>query len=134
VVDGLTVDGLAPGRIEAPTSAEQVAEILRAAADAGESVVPIGGGRALGLGDVPERFDVAVETRALDRVLEQSQADMTVSVEAGITVEALNAQLAQVGQFLPSTPSTRPATPSAASSPPASAARFGSATARPATS
>jgi glycolate oxidase FAD binding subunit len=33
---------------------------------------------------------------------------MTVSVEAGITVEALNAQLAQVGQFLPVDPFNAP--------------------------
>jgi glycolate oxidase FAD binding subunit len=100
----VVVDGLAPRRTETPATPEALAEALRAAAADGEAVVPVGGGRALGLGDVPERFDVALETRALDRVLEQSQADMTVSVEAGITVEALNARLAQVGQFLPIDP------------------------------
>jgi glycolate oxidase FAD binding subunit len=60
------------------------------------------------MGDPPDRFDVALETRALDRVLEMSQADMTVSVEAGITLEALNATLAQVGQFLPIDPFNAP--------------------------
>ncbi len=104
----MVVDGLAPKRLERPSTAEQVAEALRAASDAGEAIVPVGGGRALGLGDPPERFDVALETRALDRVLEQSQADMTVSVEAGITLEALNARLAQVGQFLPIDPFNAP--------------------------
>jgi glycolate oxidase FAD binding subunit len=104
----VVVDGLTPGRVERPSTAEQVAEALHDAAEAGRSVVPVGGGRALGLGDPPERFDVALETRALDRVLELSQADMTVSVEAGITLEALNASLAQVGQFLPIDPFNAP--------------------------
>jgi glycolate oxidase FAD binding subunit len=104
----VVVDGLTPGRVERPSTAEQVAEALHEAAEAGRSVVPVGGGRALGLGDPPERFDVALETRALDRVLELSQADMTVSVEAGITLEALNASLAQVGQFLPIDPFNAP--------------------------
>jgi len=104
----VVVDGLTPGRVERPTSAEALAEALHDAAAHGEAVVPVGGGRALGLGDVPERVDVALETRALDRVLEQSQADMTVSVEAGITVEALDARLAQVGQFLPLDPFNAP--------------------------
>jgi glycolate oxidase FAD binding subunit len=104
----VVVDGLAPARVARPTSAEEVAETLREAAAAGQAVVPVGGGRALGLGDPPDRFDVALETRALDRVLELSQADMTVGVEAGITLEALNARLAQVGQFLPVDPFNAP--------------------------
>ena len=104
----MVVDGLTPGRVERPSSADQVAEALRDAAEDGRSVVPVGGGRALGIGDPPQRFDVALETRALDRVLELSQADMTVSVEAGITLEALNATLAQVGQFLPIDPFNAP--------------------------
>jgi glycolate oxidase FAD binding subunit len=104
----VVVDGLTPARVERPGTAGELAEALRAAARAGESVVPIGGGRALGMGDPLERFDVALETRALDRVLEQSQADLTVSVEAGITIEALNARLAQVGQFLPIDPPGSP--------------------------
>ncbi|HEY4027585.1 MAG TPA: FAD-binding oxidoreductase [Candidatus Dormibacteraeota bacterium] len=104
----MVVDGLEPARVERPSTAGELAEALRAAAEAGESVVPVGGGRALGMGDPLERFDVALETRALDRVLEESQADLTISVEAGITVEALNARLAQVGQFLPIDPPGSP--------------------------
>src|SRR5205823_4391904 len=47
-------------------------------------------------------------TRALNRVLEMSQADLTVSVEAGITVEELNTHLAEIGQFLPIDPFNAP--------------------------
>jgi glycolate oxidase FAD binding subunit len=104
----VVVDGLEPGRVVRPTSAEQVAGALNDAAAEGAAVVPVGGGRALGLGDPPERFDVALETCALDRVLERSQADMTISVEAGITLEAVNATLAEVGQFLPIDPFNAP--------------------------
>ena len=94
--------------MERPRSAEQVAEALRTAAGAGEAVIPVGGGRALGLGNPPERFDLALETRDLRRILELSPADMTVSVEAGITVEELNAILADEGQFLPIDPFNAP--------------------------
>src|SRR5438132_2442805 len=78
---GPVIDGLEPGRVEQPQTAEQLAEALHAAAERGEAAVPVGGGRALGLGGPLERFDVAIETRALNRILEQSQADMTISVE-----------------------------------------------------
>jgi glycolate oxidase FAD binding subunit len=102
------VDGLEAARVERPESAEQLAEALATAAAAGEAVIPVGGGRALGLGDLPERFDVALETGGLRRVIELSQADMTVSVEAGLTVEELNAELAAVGQFVPIDPFNAP--------------------------
>lgn len=82
--------------------------MLHAAAVAEQAAVPVGGGRALAMGDPLQRFDIALETRGLDRIIELSQADLTVSVEAGITVEALNAQLATVGQFLPIDPFNAP--------------------------
>jgi len=102
------VDGLAPERVEQPQDPEQLAEALRVAAERREAVVPVGGGRALGLGAPLERFDVAIETRRLDRVLELSQADMTVSVEAGITLEQVNEELGKVGQILPIDPFNSP--------------------------
>jgi glycolate oxidase FAD binding subunit len=104
----LVVDGARPKRVERPSSAEQLAEILCTAAAEGEAVIPVGGGRALGLGDPPSRFDVALETGELNRVLEMSQADLTVSVEAGVKLEDLNAELGKVGQFLPIDPFNSP--------------------------
>ena len=41
-------------------------------------------------------------------MLEHSQADMVVSVEAGITLEALQAELGKAGQFLPLDPFNSP--------------------------
>ena len=104
----MVVDSLTPRRVEKPSTAEEVAEVLHTAARAGEAVVPVGGGRALGLGDPLQRFDVALEMRGLNRVVEMSPADMTVSVDAGITVEELNAELAKVGQFVPVDPFNAP--------------------------
>jgi glycolate oxidase FAD binding subunit len=104
----LTIDGLEPERVEQPQDAQQVAEALRAADDREEAVVPVGGGRALGLGGLLGRFDVAIETRRLNRILEQSQADMTISVEAGVTLEEVNEELGKVGQVLPIDPFNSP--------------------------
>jgi glycolate oxidase FAD binding subunit len=104
----VVVDGLEPRRVERPSSPEQLADALCTAAAAGEAVIPIGSGRALGLGDPPERFDVALETRSINRLLELSRADLTVSVEAGMTLEDLNSELAAAGQFLPLDPFNSP--------------------------
>ena len=94
--------------IEKPATAEELASRLREAAEARSAVIPVGGGRARGLGNAPERCDVELHTTRLDRVLEHSQADMVVSVEAGITLEALQSELAKAGQFLPLDPFNSP--------------------------
>lgn len=60
------------------------------------------------MGGAPLRSDVELHTTGLDRVLEHSQADMVVSVEAGITLEALQAALGKAGQFLPLDPFNSP--------------------------
>jgi len=90
--------------VERPGTAEELARKLREAAASKLAVIPVGGGRASGMGDPPSRADVQLQTARLDRVIEHSQADMVVSVEAGITLEALQAELARAGQFLPLDP------------------------------
>jgi glycolate dehydrogenase FAD-binding subunit len=94
--------------VEKPSTAEELARRLGEAAAAGSAVVPVGGGRSSGMGAPPHRCDVELHTTRLDRVLEHSQADMVVSVEAGITLEALQAELGKVGQFLPLDPFNSP--------------------------
>lgn len=94
--------------VEKPATAEEVARRLREAADARLAVVPVGGGRASAMGDPAERCDVELHTSRLDRVLEHSQGDMVVSVEAGITLEALQAVLGKMKQFLPLDPFNSP--------------------------
>ena len=94
--------------VEKPASAEELASLLRDAAAAHWAVLPVGGGRARAMGDPAQRGDVELHTTRLDRVLEHSQADMVVSVEAGITLEALQEELGKAGQFLPLDPFNSP--------------------------
>ena len=90
--------------VEKPASAEDLARRLHEAAASKLAVAPVGGGKARGMGGVIERCDVLLHTTRLDRMIEHSQADMVVSAEAGITLEALQAELAKTGQFLPLDP------------------------------
>ncbi|HWO92768.1 MAG TPA: FAD-binding oxidoreductase, partial [Methylomirabilota bacterium] len=94
--------------IEKPATAEEVARLLHEASEAGQAVYPVGGGRATQMGDPASRDGIEIRTTALDRVLERSQADMVVSVEAGITLESLQAELGKGGQFLPLDPFNSP--------------------------
>jgi glycolate oxidase FAD binding subunit len=97
-----------PIAIEKPKTEDELAHVLGDAAEARKVVVPVGGRRASGMGGVVERYDVELHTTGLDRVIEHSPADMVVSVEAGITLEAVQNELARSGQFLPIDPFNSP--------------------------
>ncbi len=86
---------------EAPDTARGVADLLASAAEQRQSVVPVGGGAHLGIGNPPSRADVLLSTRNLDRVLVHEPADMTLSVEAGATLHQVQEVLAVHGQALP---------------------------------
>ena len=91
-----------------PRSADELANMLREAAETGKAVTPVGGGRAATMGGLLERCDVELHTTGLDRVIEHTASDMVVTVEAGIQVEALQEHLARSGQFLPLDPFNSP--------------------------
>ncbi len=94
--------------VEKPATAEELARVLHGAAESNLAVLPVGGGRATAMGGAPTRRDVLLHTTRLDRVLEHSQPDMVVSVEAGITLERLQEVLEKAGQFLPLDPFNSP--------------------------
>ena len=97
----LTIDGVAAGPTAAPADRRELAELLRWAASEGLAVIPRGGGSRLALGNPPERAGLTLDLRRLNRVLDFQPADMTVTVEAGITLEALQQAVAAAGQSVP---------------------------------
>jgi glycolate oxidase FAD binding subunit len=102
------VDGRTPGAVVLPGSVEETARVVRLAAAAGVPVVPWGGGTQMSLGAPPPSGALVVGTRRLTRVLEHEPGDLTATVEAGITLEALAAALAARGQWLPLDPPRSP--------------------------
>lgn len=97
----LTVDGLTvPERVEPATPAE-LADVLAEAAKQGRALIPVGGGTRLGLGNPPERADLAVSTRRLSGIIAHEPADLTLSVEGGTPLAELQAALGERGQWLP---------------------------------
>jgi glycolate oxidase FAD binding subunit len=90
-----------PARLEEPADAECVAATLAAAAEAGSAVVAFGGSTLQSIGNAPRRYDVALALRRLDRVLQYDPRDLTIGVQAGLTLENLARTLAQARQFIP---------------------------------
>lgn len=91
-----------------PASAEETAEVLAQADAGGQAVTPVGGGRALAMGMPVNGDRLELRTSGLARVLEHSQADLTCTVEAGVTLERLQEELGRAGQFLPLDPRNSP--------------------------
>ena len=98
------IDGAMPRFAQQPRTREDVASLLASATSAGLAVVPQGRRTALELGRPLDRYDVALDLRGLDRTVAYEPRDLTVTVEAGVTLRALHALLAEHGQYLPADP------------------------------
>jgi len=98
---GFALAGRMPERIFVPQTIDELAAFLRECDDAGRAAVIFGGNTLQALGNAPARYDVAIDMRALGAVVEYEPRDFTISVEAGITVAALERELAERGQFVP---------------------------------
>lgn len=92
--------GVQPKLVVAPSSENDIAEILRLSNEAGLAVIPRGGLTKLGWGNPPARADIILSTARLNHVLEHAWADLTVTVQAGCTIQKLQETLAQHGQRL----------------------------------
>lgn len=97
----------APHIVAVPGAAEEIAALLRVADEAGAAVVPWGGGTQQTLGHAPRRYDLAISLRRLNTVIAYHPEDMTIAVEAGITLRDLDGVLAARGQMLPLDPPLR---------------------------
>jgi glycolate oxidase FAD binding subunit len=97
----LTIDGFGPLPVAAPATTAEVGEIVRRCAAEGRAVYPIGGRTMLDYGTPPSRPGVAVDLRRLDQVIDYPARDMTITVQAGITVARLQEVLRAEGQQLP---------------------------------
>lgn len=101
---GFGIDAVEPALAFSPDDRHEVAALLHAADEAGVVVVPQGGRTALSLGRPLQRYDVALETRGLARIVEYVPDDLTLTVEAGMHLDALQRTLREHGQYLPIDP------------------------------
>jgi glycolate oxidase FAD binding subunit len=94
------VGGILPRAVVEPGNEEELARVLKLAREAGLAVIPRGGGTKVHWGNAPTRADLILSTARMDRVIEHAWADLTVSVEAGCTLQKLQGELAKHGQRL----------------------------------
>jgi glycolate oxidase FAD binding subunit len=95
------IDGIVPGAVVRPASAEEGAEAVCFAVAEKLAVVPVGSKSKCDLGMTPERYDIAIDMTALRGIAHFDAGDLTLSVDAGLPLRDLELFLREKGQFLP---------------------------------
>jgi glycolate oxidase FAD binding subunit len=72
-----------------PGSVAELGDLVRGAAAEDQGLYPLGGGTMLGLGLPPARAGRAVDLRGLSQLIDYPARDMTVTVQAGMTIAEL---------------------------------------------
>ena len=103
------VDGETPQAAVRPRTYEEVGQLLSTANERGLAVIPLGGRNHAGLGNAPERYDIALDLSRLDQVVEFEPADLTITVQAGLTLGELRRVAGESGLMVPFDPSLQDA-------------------------
>jgi glycolate oxidase FAD binding subunit len=97
----LTIDGLPPLKVLRPDTVDDLAKLI---SNEKGAIVPFGAGTQLSFGNPLRSADTAVDLTQLSRITEYVPADLTIHVEAGVTLGQLHRTLLENKQFLPLDP------------------------------
>lgn len=100
------VDGLTPGAVVSPGSVEEISKLLSYAALEKLAVLPRGNGTKMAAGGIPRKLDVVLSMLRMDRITGHDVPNLSLSVEAGITLASVQEKLAGTGKgsFVPLDP------------------------------
>lgn len=103
-VEAFSVNGFVPHTVVAPGSEEEVCALLKHAQASPLACIVWGGGSQVRAGDPPEKYDWALLTKRLNRVIDYQPTDLIVTVQAGVTLQNLQEVLNLHGQYVPWNP------------------------------
>jgi glycolate oxidase FAD binding subunit len=95
------VDGVHPCVICSPANAAEVSAALAVCSETDAAITPWGGGTAVQIGNLPERVEVIMDVSKLNHVVEHDDANLTATVQSGITLAASQQITAGARQFVP---------------------------------
>ncbi|MGD9050109.1 MAG: FAD-binding oxidoreductase, partial [Anaerolineae bacterium] len=96
-----------PDLVVVPNDTDEMVRIVQVALKYQLPVVPFAGGTGMGGGAVAWKGGIMVETKGMNQVLEIDPDNMSVTVQAGITIWELNEHLAPYGLWLPHQPESK---------------------------
>ena len=86
-----------------PATTQELAEVVRLCAETGTPVVPQGGNTSMVGGAVPaeDGSQLVLSTARLNRIRDIDPVDLTMTLEAGVTLKAAQTAAAEAGCLLP---------------------------------
>lgn len=99
----LTATPTTPAHVVRPGSADEVAAVLTAAAEAGVPVTARGSGSGLSGSAVPREDGILVSFERMNEILEIDTVNHVAVVQPGVTLTELEAATAEVGMVYPCT-------------------------------
>jgi glycolate dehydrogenase FAD-binding subunit len=86
LLERYAIGGAAPSLVAQPENIEQVCAILRICNEEQWTVAPFGSGAQQHVGRLPERIDLALSTEKLNRIEAYDPGDLTISLQAGVSI------------------------------------------------
>jgi glycolate oxidase len=96
-----------PDLVVVPHDTDEMVKIVQTALKYRLPVVPFAGGTGMGGGVVAWQGGIMVETKGMNKVIEIDPDNMSVTVQAGMTIWELNEHLAPYGLWLPHQPESK---------------------------
>jgi glycolate oxidase len=100
-------EAVLPDLIVRPTSREDVVKVVQVASRLKVPVVTAGGLTGMAGGAVASSGGILLDTNGLNKVLEIDEANLTVTVQAGITINKLNEELRRHRLWFPHDPESK---------------------------
>ncbi|MFK7077006.1 FAD-linked oxidase C-terminal domain-containing protein [Flavobacterium oreochromis] len=95
-----------PGVVVKPSSAEEVASVVKLANEFYTAVVPIGGQTGLSGGALSVLEGIGLSTERLNKIIEIDEKNLQVITEPGVITQVLRETVAEKGLFYPVDPSS----------------------------
>ena len=99
MAETVSIDGFGPLPVHRPTTPADVQALVRGAGT--QAIYPVGGRTMLDLGLPPTRPGFALDTTGLATIIDYPARDMTITVQAGVTLADVAKALAAENQWLP---------------------------------
>nr|WP_124975120.1 FAD-binding oxidoreductase [Aphanothece sacrum] len=104
-IESAIIDNFSPYYLTVPSDIDTLSQIVQFASHHQWSILPCGNGTKLNWGGLINNPKLVISTQQLNRIIDHAVGDLTITVEAGITLAQLQATLKQHNQFLPIDPS-----------------------------
>ena len=95
------IGALTPVAAVRPIDVSGVASVMAWANRTNTAVYPMGGRTQIDLGNPATKPGIALDLTGLNHLLDFQPADLTITAEAGMTIEQLQSALAQEGKYVP---------------------------------